>query len=81
VDLQNKTFERRPFLPNPPIEDAVGGEAGKFLGLPCGMFILLNACPMKPLICFIGAQPIQLGRSLFLWGQTQILIRHLSLAD
>ncbi|MFZ0482300.1 MAG: hypothetical protein WAL93_02830 [Desulfobacterales bacterium] len=29
-----ETFEKPPFLPNPPVEDAAGGEADKFLRLP-----------------------------------------------
>ena len=29
-----ETFEKRPFLPNPPDEDAACGEADKFLRLP-----------------------------------------------
>jgi hypothetical protein len=45
-----ETFAKRPFLPNPPVEDTAIGEADKFLRLPCEM------------------------RSLFLWGQAQILI-------
>jgi hypothetical protein len=39
-------------------------EVDKSLHLPCEMFILLNA------------QPIQLGRGLFLWGQSaELLVR------
>jgi hypothetical protein len=30
------------FLPNPPVEDAAGGEADKSLRLPCEMFAQLN---------------------------------------
>jgi hypothetical protein len=29
-----ETFEKRPFLPNPPVVDAARGEADKFLRLP-----------------------------------------------
>jgi hypothetical protein len=54
------------FLPNPPAEDAAGGEADKSLRLPCEMFIPLNA------------QPIQRGQSLFLWGYAQKIILGIS---
>jgi hypothetical protein len=31
---ERETFTKRPFLPNPPVEDAACGEADKFLRLP-----------------------------------------------
>jgi hypothetical protein len=37
-----ETFEKRPFLPNSPVEDAAGGEADKFLRLPREMPAQLN---------------------------------------
>jgi hypothetical protein len=37
-----ETFAKRPFLPNPSVEDAAGGEADKFLRLPREMSAQLN---------------------------------------